>query len=200
MIHALIPAGGRSERMGRPKLLLPARGKLVIERVIHALKSAKIDHILVVVAMHLPELAEAARRAGAFVLHLATPTPDMRATVELGLDWIEEMWNPQPDDHWLLLPADHPTLQASVITALETAQQMTNCSILIPTFASRRGHPTLVRWSHVVPFRKFSPDMGINSYFRLEAKAVLEVPVEDESVLWDLDTPEDYDRLLTRLE
>jgi CTP:molybdopterin cytidylyltransferase MocA len=37
--------------------------------------------------------------------------------------------------------------------------------------------------------------VGLNAYLRLHAGATLEVPVESESILIDLDTLEDYERL-----
>ena len=40
MIFALIPAAGKSTRMGRPKLALPLGEKTVLEHVIAALRQA----------------------------------------------------------------------------------------------------------------------------------------------------------------
>ena len=42
----------------------------------------------------MPELGPLARGAGAEILALAQPTPDMRSTVERGLGWMEREWRP----------------------------------------------------------------------------------------------------------
>ena len=104
----LIPAAGKSRRMGRPKLLLPVAGKTVVEHVIAAVRAAGVADILVVVAPDADELAQLVAAAGAHVLRLAADTPDMRATCLHGLEWIEERFAPDDGDSWLLLPADLP--------------------------------------------------------------------------------------------
>jgi molybdenum cofactor cytidylyltransferase len=194
---ALVPAGGKSVRMGRPKLLLPLGGRTVLEHVIAALRGAEVEHILVVVGAHVPQLVTTAETAGAHVLLLAEETPDMRATVEHGLRWLEERFQPQPEDGWLLAPADHPTLDAAVVRSLvETRALHPARSIFLPAFQGRRGHPALIAWKHVAGMRGLPPGQGLNVYLRQQAAQTLEVPVSSTDVLCDLDTPEDYERLL----
>ena len=41
---------------------------------------------------------------------------------------------------------------------------------------------------------------ALNTYLRSLASPVRELPMDDENVLLDLDTPEDYDRLRQRYE
>src|SRR4051794_19678415 len=99
---ALIPAAGKSMRMGRPKLALPLGDRTVLERVIAAFRDAGVDMILVVLAPHSRGLLASARAAGADVLALPDEMPDMRTTVERGLDWLEEQVHPTDADAWLL--------------------------------------------------------------------------------------------------
>jgi molybdenum cofactor cytidylyltransferase len=194
---ALIPAAGKSTRMGRPKLLLPVGGKTVLDVVIGALRQAGIEHVLVVIGPHVAELEQVARQAGANVLLLADETPDMRATVEHGLDWIDRRFHPEGNDAWLLVPADHPTLKPGIVRTLLVARRAhPECSIFVPAHAGRRGHPTLIAWKHVPAIKAFVPHCGLNQFLRKQRDEILEVPVDDQAVLFDLDTPEDYDRLV----
>jgi molybdenum cofactor cytidylyltransferase len=193
-VFALIPAAGKSIRMGRPKLALSLGDRTVLECVIATLHSAGIGDILVVLGPHVAALTEKARAAGAEALVLAHETPDMRATVEQGLTWLESNRKPRPPDFFLLLPADHPTLDVDVIRSLLQAQaHHPDATLLVPTFAGQRGHPTLIGWSHVGGIRQLPPDQGLNAYLR--SKPVREVSVHNAEVLHDLDTPEDYERL-----
>src|SRR5207237_3552168 len=59
---ALIPAAGKSTRMGRPKLALPLGGRTVLEHVVAALRDAGVEHVLVVVGPHVPELVRSEER------------------------------------------------------------------------------------------------------------------------------------------
>jgi CTP:molybdopterin cytidylyltransferase MocA len=120
----------------------------------------------------------------------------MRATVEAGLGWLEEKFSPKPDDAWLLAPADHPTLDAAVVRQLVAARtENPQASVLIPTHAGRRGHPALIAWKHVEGMRALPPGQGLNVYLRRQEAETLELPVAAESILCDLDTAEDYERL-----
>src|SRR5262245_14778713 len=197
MIHALIPAGGKSTRMGRPKLALPLGDRTVLERVIAAVRGGGVDSVLVVVGPHVPELVSLAKSAD--VLLLADETADMRATIEHGLRRLEERFQPGPDDDWLLLPADHPTLDQFIVQKLvEARRQHPERSIVIPAFEGKRGHPALIAWKHVAGIRALPPGQGLNSYLRQHASETLELPVDSAEVLCDLDTPEDYERLVKR--
>jgi molybdenum cofactor cytidylyltransferase len=195
MIFAVVPAAGHSTRMGRPKLSLPLGNRAVLECVVGALRAGGVDRAIVVVGPHVPELAALAVAAGADVCSLATATPDMRATVEYGLRWIEVKYDPKPDDWWLLAPADHPTLDPQIVRRLVESAAQSSHSIVVPAFRGRRGHPTLLSWRHVAGIGALPADQGINTYLRTQRGETLELDVERESILADLDTPDDYSRL-----
>jgi len=182
--------------MGRPKLSLPLGDSTVLGCLVAALRQADVSPILVVAGPHDSELPALARAAGASVCALSEPTADMRATVEHGLAWLEQHCQPAPPA-WLLVPADHPTVTPELILQLRQAwADHPECSIVVPTFDGRRGHPTLIAWSHISGIRTHPAGMGLNFHLRQYASQTLELPVSDPRILWDLDTPEDYARLI----
>jgi molybdenum cofactor cytidylyltransferase len=193
---ALIPAAGKSRRMGRPKLALPLGNRTVLERVLDALRQAGLEHILVVLPPDGGELTTMAVTAGADVLRLEEGTPDMQATVLAGLEWLEKRFEPLPTDGWLLLPADHPSLDSAVIAELlQSRIAHPEASIFIPTHTGKRGHPALIAWQHVAELRAWPPGQGLNRFLRRHAAATWECPVASPHVLVDLDTPADYELL-----
>jgi molybdenum cofactor cytidylyltransferase len=192
MKFALLPAAGKSSRMGRPKLALPLGERTILEQVVAVLRQAEIEHILVVIGPHVAELIPLAESARCHVCSLAEPTRSMRETIEHGLRWLEEHFQPRAEDTWLLIPADHPALDASIVPQLESAYVAhPQFSIVLPTYQARRGHPTLFAWKHVAAMREYPAELGLNSYIREHGAETLEVPVNSASVLWDMDTPED---------
>jgi molybdenum cofactor cytidylyltransferase len=192
MTFAVVPAAGHSTRMGRPKLSLPLGDRTVIEHVVGTLRAGGVERVLVVVGHQVPEVGSLALTAGAEVLVLNQPTPDMRATVEHGLVWLESRYRPAEDDPWLLVPADCPLVAPAVIRRLLAADGPG--SIVIPVHAGRRGHPTRFAWRHAAGIRALPAGQGINTFIQTEE--VIEVPVEEAGVLADLDTPEDYERFV----
>jgi CTP:molybdopterin cytidylyltransferase MocA len=185
--------------MGRPKLALPLGGRPVLARVLDALRLGGIERVVVVMTPLTPELRLISEAAGADVCLLDGDTPDMRATVEQGLYWLEAQYHPRADEHWLLSPADHPTLDLLLVRRLlDAAREHPERSIVVPVHAGRRGHPTLIAWKHVAGLRAHPDGEGINAYLRRYEAETLELPADSADVLADLDTPADYERLVRR--
>jgi molybdenum cofactor cytidylyltransferase len=196
---ALVPAAGQSQRMGRPKLLLPLGARTVLQRVVGAFRESGINDVLVVTGPNSAELARQAEQAGAAVLQLPDQTPDMRATVEHGLSWLEAAFRPHEQSSWLLSPADHPTLRSKIVRELLEVQTANpQASIFLPTFEGKRGHPALIGWQHVPGISRLPAGVGLSTYLRRQAEQTFLMPVDSADVLLDLDTPEDYARLLER--
>lgn len=193
---AVIPAAGYSRRMGRSKLLLPVHGRTVVDRVIDAFHSAGIHDVFVLVREDDQPLRHELASTGARVVLAPSATADMRHSVELLLSAIQRDESPHQGDAWLLSPADHPTLSPQVLRALCAAWRAGAGGILVPTCGGRRGHPTLFGWHCAARVADIPADFGLNWLLRQYASEVAEVPVEDPTILWDLDTPADYERLL----
>ncbi|HEX3149517.1 MAG TPA: nucleotidyltransferase family protein [Gemmataceae bacterium] len=193
MNFAIVPAAGLSTRMGRPKLTLPLGDRTIIEHVISALQAGGVEQIVVVTGPHAESVNELAASAGANVVALREPTPDMRTTVEHGLAWIEARFHPRPDDRWLLAPGDHPALNPAVVKQLLAAGE--NETVVIPTYRGQRGHPTRFVWKHVAGIRQLPAQQGINALVR-NGSAVIELSVDDAGILVDIDTRGDYEKIM----
>jgi molybdenum cofactor cytidylyltransferase len=195
--YGLIPAAGKSRRMGTPKLLLRVGERTVLEHVVAAVRAASVPQTLVVIGPGDDALAQIAAAAKLHVLRLDQDTPDMRATCERGLAWIEEHFHPRPlSDSWLLLPADHPIVRPELIRTMRVRAYLSTPTIIVPTHEGRRGHPTLLRWSHASGIRNWPPGQGLNAYIRAHEADTLELDWPTDEILRDLDTPEDYERFL----
>ena len=79
MPYALIPAAGKSRRMGRPKVSLPLGGRIVLEHVIAALQEAGIEHSPVL-EQRGPFTEEAGQNATHSLLQLDPPVEAIFAT------------------------------------------------------------------------------------------------------------------------
>lgn len=199
-VFAVIPAAGHSRRMGQPKLLLSLGGITIIERVVRALSDAGVTASVVVTREEDQALAQVVRQTTA---HLVQPNPapsQMRESVWAALQWIEAQFHPADDDGWLLIPADHPTVDAVIVRHVIAAWSATPERVTLPTFDGRRGHPTIFPWGLMSDVGQLSADQGLNQLVRRLGEGVQELPVNAESVLWDLDTPEDYQRIVQQQE
>ncbi len=191
-LFALIPAAGRSRRMGTSKLLLPWQGTTVIEQLIGTLTRPDITAVAIIIRPDDQTLQKTVRHTSALAVIPALEPPEMRDSIEIGLRAIRQRFAPTDDDSWLLIPADHPLIEPQVLDGLLTRWSQGNCEVLLPTFGQRRGHPTLLRWSMAERIEQLPRDVGVNTLLRSSPSLVTEWPTNRESVLADLDTPEDY--------
>lgn len=194
---AIIPAAGRSQRMGRPKLLLPWGAKSLIEHVIGTWRDSRVQRVVLVAHPHDAELAHVAASAGAEVVQPAVPPPDMKDSVLAALDHLSAS-RPAPTDAWLLAPGDVPGLTVATIDRMIDAYAAGlqaglkgNC-VWVPWCKGRRGHPALFPWSLAPEVAGLGEDEGLNALaIRHELQRV---DALEDAISADLDTPEDYER------
>src|SRR4051794_4581922 len=118
----IVPAAGRSSRMGTPKLLLPWANGTLIEGVLQAWRASRVTCVVAVVHPEDHELARACAGAGAEVVQPSTPPPDMKASVRAALAHLQKL-KPNPEDAWLVAPADIPGITAERINAMIAAYE-----------------------------------------------------------------------------
>lgn len=201
---AVIPAAGRSQRMGQPKLLLPWHDGTVLSAVLTAWKQSHVKHVVVVVHPDDEAVAAASRLLGAHVVVPPVGPAEMKDSVALGLAWIEARFAPPADAAWLLAPADMPLLSSQIIDTLLAAHQDNCCagqaaaplSILVPTSSGRRGHPVLFPWPLAAEVQKLAAGEGVNALFR--RAAVHQIECGAAATPADIDTPGDYQRVHKR--
>jgi molybdenum cofactor cytidylyltransferase len=197
MIVALVPAAGQSRRMGQPKLLLPVGGKTLIAHVVTALRQGGADIVLVVAPPpDEPGAAGIQREAagqGATVIAPPAPTTDMRATIEVGLDWLKRQPGRAPAS-LLLAPADSPGMTSQLVSQVIDQARAHPGAIVIPTFDGERGHPLFMPWQVATQIPDLPAGTGVNALLADPSQQVHPFEVQEPGTLADLDTPEDYRR------
>ena len=201
----IIPAAGRSRRMGQPKLMMPWGTMTVVEQVVAAWRRSSVDHVVAIVRADDLELARLCQQAGAIVVVPQQPPLEMKDSVIVALEAITTRFKPGGDAVWLLAPADMPRLSSAVIDAILDEHRGAGQEILVPTHAmptngnsrqaneAKRGHPVLFPWSLVQDVASLNEDEGVNVL--LTRNPTREVSVNHPSILDDLDTVDDYQRL-----
>lgn len=184
------PQGGPAPH----KLLLTWNGASVIEHVLQAWSQSLAAAVIVVVRADHTALQAACRRwAGVDVVIPPRDPADMKQSIQWALRHAEEHYAPQPTDRWLVAPADLPTISSRLIDGVIAASRQTG-AIVGPRFGDRRGHPVSFPWSLAPRVFQLAEDEGINRL--LEEQVVDWLRLPGEEYLADLDTPDDYRRLV----
>lgn len=199
---AILPAAGRSQRMGRPKLLLPWGDGTVLSQVLGAWRASRVSRVLLVVHPADDAVAELGGKLGASVVRAKSPPAEMKDSVALGLAEVARQFAPTAADAWLVAPADMPLVTPamvdSVVGAYEVGRKSPAAAETIYTAAisGKRGHPVLFPWPLAAEVERLAGSEGLNTI--VARHPVIEVEVasaEGSTPFADLDTPEDYQRL-----
>lgn len=188
---AIVPAAGRSRRMGRSKALLDAGGRTFLARLIGSLGDGGCAPVLAVVRdAGGPEALEA-RSAGADVVLNPDPSAGPISSFRSGLGALDRRV-----DAVAWCPVDHPLVRADTVAALlEEAARRPGC-IVLPVHDGRRGHPAVFPRSVFGELTDPALAGGARTVVRRDPSRVRAVPVDDPGVLADIDTPEEYARRL----
>jgi hypothetical protein len=95
-----------------------------------------------------------------------------------------------------VLPVDLPLVRPATLSAMMSACPQGGSSICYPTFDGRRGHPPLIARAHVPAVLGYSGERGLAGLLSQLRGHAVDVPVIDQFIHADMDSPEDY-RLLS---
>jgi molybdenum cofactor cytidylyltransferase len=199
MIPGVVLAAGKSSRMGgRAKAMLPAsEGETFVSRIVRTFRAAGVADVVVVLGHQAMAIAKALaeRRTDARVVVNEAFESGQLSSVLAGLEAID-----RPGVSAMLLTlVDVPLVGVATVRAVMDRYRETGALIVRPVQGELHGHPVLIDRSLFGKLRSADPAGGAKPVVRAHASAVGDVEVDDEGAFADIDTPEDYARVLNRL-
>jgi molybdenum cofactor cytidylyltransferase len=190
---AIILAAGFSRRMGRLKPLLPLGEGTLADYVIAAYLQNKLDVYLVV--GHEQEAVRAGIKSTDVTI---VGNPDyargMFTSVQAGVRAL-----PASCDRFFITPIDIPLVSGRTIARLLTEARDHPDAVVRPSFGGRRGHPVLVPARLISTILKWDRPGGLKALLA-EDNNNIAVTVPDANILFDVDSPADYEELLARFQ
>lgn len=185
---AVIAAAGMSARMVQFKQLMKIGNRTMTERVIANFRKAGIREIVVVTG-HRSEQMEKELRGFevTFLKNEDYETTRMFASVKIGLEYLKDKC-----DRVFFCPADVPFFMAGTVEAMLGQ----DADVVQPVYGERAGHPVLIRTCLIPRILAYTGDDGLRGALRsIEGLERRRIAVEDEAVIMDADTGEDFQRL-----
>ncbi len=185
---AIVPAAGRSARMGTPKQLLPVNDKPMLLGVVDALLAGGADALTVVASSQLRERLGELSPVVQIVIN-DDAASEMIDSIRLGLEASKRC------DGYLVCPSDAAGITAGDIRRCVNALRETPDRIIIASHRGRRGHPMIFPAALADVVRSRECDAGLNQLARNRPGLVRVVECGSRGTVTNVNTREDYERL-----
>ncbi|MFF4604918.1 NTP transferase domain-containing protein [Streptomyces sp. NPDC001339] len=191
MAGLLLAAGGGRRLGGRPKALLDHRGRPLVEHAARALRAGGCDPVHIV----LGAAADSVRARADLSSYEVSENPDwpqgMGTSLRVGLAALAG----SGADAVVVSLVDQPGIGAAAVARL-IAAYATGADLAAASYGGRRGHPVLfgaARWPAIAATAE--GDRGARAYLQRHTDALTLVECSDIAEPYDIDTPEDLQRL-----
>jgi molybdenum cofactor cytidylyltransferase len=181
--------------MGRFKPLLPLGRVTVTEHIVATLRDSGIHDIRFVLGHRAHDVIPVLKKAGvSWIVNEAYRT-EMLNSIRVGVG------RPAPDSAaFLVLPVDIPLVRPQTLRSLMDVFGKDTRRIVYPAFMGERGHPPLIPRHYAADLMCWAGGGGLKGFLEDDHRRFVDVPVYDEGILMDMDTPEQYRRVIDRYE
>jgi molybdenum cofactor cytidylyltransferase len=188
-VAGVILAAGGAQRMGQPKQVLSWRGQPLVRYAARAALEAGLEPVVVVTGSAADQVKTAVQGLPVRLVYNPHWQAGQSSSVQTGVRAL-----PPETGAAVFLLADQPQTPAQLIAGLVEAHAATLSPLVAPLVQGQRANPVLFDRTTFPDLLALSGDQGGRALFA--RYPIHWVPWHDPTVLQDIDTPEDYQRLL----
>jgi molybdenum cofactor cytidylyltransferase len=192
-ITAIILAAGAATRMGSPKQLLDWGGQPLVRAVASQALAANCRRVVVVLGAAHAEVAAALDDLPVDRVVNAEYAEGQSTSLRTGIAALEPTV-----DAALVLLVDQPFVTTGIIEEIIATWHATGASIVAPSYRGQRGNPVLFARAVFPELLTITGDQGARLVLAADPSRIRLVPFDDDLPLADIDTLDDYARLLNR--
>ena len=186
-VAALLLAAGASRRMGTPKQLLLLGDKPVIRWCADAIMASGVQDLVVVINANGETIVAALEGLPAKVVRNDAADSQMADSVRIGVRALDDRVSGV-----LVCLSDHPLIAPETFRHVIQAHYREPDKIIITCQGGRRGHPALLPRTIL---DEILSGGTLRDIIGKDARRVKQIDVDDEGILQDMDTVEDYQRV-----
>jgi molybdenum cofactor cytidylyltransferase len=195
MLSAIVLAAGMSTRMGQNKLLLDFRDKPLIAHAVDTLLAAAIDEIIVVLGHEAEKVRGKLKGKPVKLVQNPDYQEGLSTSVRVGVEGVSV----QAEGIMIYL-VDQPLLEPVDVNQLVrafTRAKAVNKNIVVPFFQGQRGNPVIFDSSYREAMLGVAGDVGCKGVIQHYPDKVFVVEMENDHVIRDVDTVEEYEEVLS---
>jgi molybdenum cofactor cytidylyltransferase len=191
---AILLAAGKSTRMGSPKGVLPWQGQTLFEHQLLTLEKSLIDEIIVVVGYQANLFLNLGKNHPIKTAYNKNFLSGKCSSILTGLQSVSNH-----PDAILFIAVDQPS-NPHIIDTLIKALFKSDRRIAVPVYHGKRGHPVLFSASLIGDLLSIKEEtMGLRSVFQKHKESIYEVPIDNAMIRLNLNTPQDYEAAVKKL-
>ena len=185
-VAAVVLAAGQSRRMGRRnKLLAEIDGKAMVARVVDAALETHARPVIIVTGHESAAIQGALDGRSVHFVHNPDYAVGLSTSLAVGIRNLRDV------DGALVCLGDMPRITPDHLAQLiEAFDPLTARSICVPTCRGKRGNPILWAALYFAEMVELAGDVGARHLLGQYSHQVHEVPMDDDAILVDVDTPD----------
>jgi molybdenum cofactor cytidylyltransferase len=192
-ISGVILAAGSGSRMGKTKQLLPFGKKTLLGQVVQNAKESSLHELIIVLGYNADKIEKAIDLSGTKVVRNTAYSKGQSTSLIKGLENVSSIC-----DAAIFLLGDQPLVTAAIINKLIAVFETSDAPIVIPYCNGKRGNPVIITGSLFHRLKSLTGDTGPRVLFDEFKDSVLKVSVPDKAILVDVDTQDDYEKLILK--
>ena len=191
-VVGMVLAGGKSERMGRPKALLPLRGKTFIEHIVDEIEKSGLSDCRIVVGYHAKAIHKHLPNLKPISVINSDYEKGQVSSLRKGMNSLSSL----RVDGLMVFLVDHPFVDHFLIDALLQKFNDTEAPIVIPSFQNKRGHPVIFGRKLFKELLEAPLKNGALDLIKTYQKEITYLNWQSEQILIDIDTPQLYQKYI----
>jgi molybdenum cofactor cytidylyltransferase len=188
-IGAVVLAAGAATRYGQPKQLLDYHGQPFVRVIAENALKAGLTPVIVVCGAYGPEVSQVLDGLPVFITHNPDWQTGQSSSLKVGIRQL-----PAKNGGAIFLLADQPQVSVELLRALVERHSQDLPAVLAPYVFDQRANPILFDRITFKDLSELTGDTGGRAIFSKFSPRYLNW--YDRRLLLDVDTPEDYARLL----
>ncbi|WP_405850350.1 nucleotidyltransferase family protein [Streptomyces niveus] len=200
VVGLLLAAGGGRRLGGRPKALLPHRGRPLVEHAARALREGGCERVFVVLGAAADEVRARAALPGCVLVDNPRWASGMGSSLRAGLASLTtgQAYGAALGPAYgaaLVMLVDQPGIGPAAVARVRTAYRSPG-TLAAASYGGERGHPVLFgadHWARIAA--DATGDQGARGYLRSHAREIVLVECGDVAEPYDIDTEEDLSHL-----
>lgn len=182
--------------MGRPKaLLLTPTGRTFVSQLVEALSLGGIDSPFVVGRPDDDALKRQVESFGQRARWVENPIADTGGQLSSLLAGLDKADRPGIAGV-MVVPVDAPMVASRTVATLLSVFSAGRGLIVRARYQGRNGHPVVFARAVFDDLRHADPALGAKAVLRARSGNIVDVDLDDAGVAGDIDTPEDYRKLV----